>query len=637
MSQSQWKRRDLWLVVAIILWGASLRWAQLSAMTDMLNSDEAANGLDALSLIQSPRLVPFFSSYTGRESGWHYWLMPFLLAFGLRPLAIRLAATMIGILTLAAMYSLSKELLPRRAAVWTTAVLAILYWHIHFSQIGFRAILLPLLGALAMGLLLRAQRTNKLKVWLGAGIMLGLLAYTYFSARMWLGYAGLMLVYGAVREPQKRRGIVLAGGVTAVLALPLFLYTYFHPADSLGRIGEVSVLTVMGVINNGLAWLAAWFQLGDQNVMLNLPGRPILDWFLAIPFLVGLAGLWWAVKERWHSLWLVGLAILAALPSLLSDHAPHFLRAIGLVIPIAMIAGTGVYVLERFIQRYAGRIAVVLPLIWLLAAGIDVYETMATQWLNDPDLYEQMEVPLNEAASFIEAATPTDMPVYFVPLSRLRPTFLFQAAALAPRHVAAFASDACWVKTAVPALYVFLDENPSMYFQDWATTQIVQQGNGGEYLILSAMPNRLTSTSESIAIFGNALQVEPTDSLPHQISPGETVLIDLDFQALQPTNGEYKLFIHLYGTPSPYEGGPIWAQTDSPICPSYPMTLWQPFEMIQQQFPLALPADLPPGEYSIVIGLYTLDDGFRLSLTAPATNEWNHFELARMKVAEPEK
>jgi 4-amino-4-deoxy-L-arabinose transferase-like glycosyltransferase len=142
MTQSHWKRRDLWLVVAIILWGASLRWAQLSAMTDMLNSDEAANGLDALSLIQSPRLVPFFSSYTGRESGWHYWLMPFLLAFGLRPLAIRLAATMIGILTLAAMYSLSKELLPRRAAVWTTAGLAILYWHIQFSPIGFRAILL---------------------------------------------------------------------------------------------------------------------------------------------------------------------------------------------------------------------------------------------------------------------------------------------------------------------------------------------------------------------------------------------------------------------------------------------------------------------------------------------------------------
>ena len=646
MTELNWKKREiLWFMVAILLVGAFLRWAQLAAMAEMLNSDEAANGLDALSLIQSPRLTPFFSSYTGRESGWHYWLIPYLTTLGARPFSIRLAATMAGIMTLAAMYFLGREILPRRAALWSTAALAVLYWHVHLSHVGFRAILFPLIGSLEMGLLLRAYRINTLGAWLRAGIMLGLLPYSYFSARMWLGYAGLMLFYWGVRERSKRRGVLLAGGITAVLFLPLLLYTYLNPDASLSRIGEVSILSLEGITNNTLAWLRAWFHQGDQNVMLNLPGRPILDWFLGIPFLIGLACLWLVIKERWFIPWIAGLVILSVMPSLLSDHAPHFLRAIGLVVPVAFIVGTGVYSLERFLEKYVGRVSILLPLFWLLAASGTVYETFGEQWLNYPDLYDQMEVPINQAASFIEAAAPPETAVYYVSISRLNPTLLFRAAALAPRHVTAFDDNQCWVRTAVPAIYVLGTESQAAQFQaftTWANVKTLktsgdqtEAGSDGYTILLSTplktVDNR-TKTNDFTAIFGGALKLEPTTFLPDQFAAGDMILIDLSFQALQPVDREYNLFIHLYGTPSPYEGGKIWTQNDSPICQSYSMNLWQPYEIISQQFELPIPADIPLGDYTIVTGLYESQGGTRLPLTAPTPNQWNHFELQPIEV-----
>lgn len=629
MTEISAKKYDiLWLLVLLLLVGAALRWAQLHAVAGLLNSDEAANGLDALSLIQNPRLTPFFPTFTGRESGWHYWLVPFVLAFGLRPLAIRLAATMIGCLTLAAIYALGRELLPRRAALWSSGVLAVLYWHVHLSQIGFRAILMPLVGSLALAWLLRAHRTNRTVVWLGAGLLLGLLAYTYFSARLWLGYSGLLLVYWGMREADKRRGILLAGVVTAVLALPLFLYTTLNPGESLGRIGEVSVLSVAGVWHNSLTWLWAWFGQGDQNVMLNLPGRPILDWFTGVPFIIGLLTLWRSTRARWHPWWLIGLAGTAVLPSLLSDHAPHFLRAIGLVVPIALVVGTGLYHLEHQAARRIGGAACWLPLLLLLAAGLNTAEALS-RWLTHPELSEQMEFSLNEAAALAQAETGPDVPLYFSHVTRQNPTLLFWAAALAPRPVDAFNPTECWVQTAVPTLYLLNNT-----VQPQVESYEVVNRDETTQLVLTT-PDGRNNNPVPMANFGNSVHLTPATPLPRQAHPGDTLHLSLAFAADQPIAEVYSLFLHLVGVPSPYDGGPIWAQTDNPLCLSHPMTAWHSFETITQRFSLTLPDDLPPGKYTLVTGLYQPATGLRLPLTGPIQNEWNHFELTDLEVSQP--
>src|SRR4029079_4832652 len=122
--------RRLALITAILLLGAALRLHGLGAMLGMTHYDEAYYGVDALSLIETPRFTPFFPDNFGRESLWMYLLAPSLAVFGGGAFGLRIVAVFTGIVTLAAVYRLARELIGRRGAVWTLAALAVLFPHV---------------------------------------------------------------------------------------------------------------------------------------------------------------------------------------------------------------------------------------------------------------------------------------------------------------------------------------------------------------------------------------------------------------------------------------------------------------------------------------------------------------------------
>lgn len=127
-----------WGLLAVFLCGASLRWASLGPLSQMLHYDEAWYGADALSLIVHPRLTLFCANNLGRESGWMYWLIPFILAFGASIFALRLAVTCTALLTLAATARLGRELCGPDGGFWGAAALAVFYGHVHISQQALR-------------------------------------------------------------------------------------------------------------------------------------------------------------------------------------------------------------------------------------------------------------------------------------------------------------------------------------------------------------------------------------------------------------------------------------------------------------------------------------------------------------------
>src|SRR5688572_19811526 len=159
--------------VCILLAGSALRFQGVHTLTASRQYEEAYYAMDAATLLQQPRFVPFFPENYGRESAWMYVLAPFMAVFGYEAFGLRLAAALTGILTLAAVYRLGAEVFRSRwAALWTMAGLAVLYWHVHFSHLAWRALLFPCVGALAFALLWRARRTNRPVHWFAAGVLL---------------------------------------------------------------------------------------------------------------------------------------------------------------------------------------------------------------------------------------------------------------------------------------------------------------------------------------------------------------------------------------------------------------------------------------------------------------------------------
>jgi hypothetical protein len=74
--------------------------------------------------------------------------------------------------------------------------------------------------------------------------------------------------------------------------------------------------------------------------------------------------------------------------------------------------------------------------------------------------------------------------------------------------------------------------------------------------------------------------------------------------------GDYHTFIHLLGP-----DGQIVAQADAPpMQGQYPTLFWQMDEELLDSYVLQVPADVPPGEYLLRIGLYELATGQRLLL-----------------------
>jgi len=631
-----------WLVIAALLAGLFVRSAAFATMDNMLHYDEAYDGLASLSLLHSPRLTPFFPENLGRESGWPYLLTPFIATFGASPFAVRLASVMVGTLTIAAVYALGREVQGKHAAAFSAAALALLYWHMHLSHLALRAILFPLVGTLALAALLRSHRTHRLRHWAACGLALGFLGYTYFAAYLWILFALALIGWWFVRERADRRGILLALTLAALVIAPMVAYAAVHPHDVLNRPSGVSAFNSQEIWRNLQLWAGAWLSKGDTNAEFNLPGRPILDPWLAILFLAGLLGLAAVAEWRRYALWLAGLGLASVLPSVLSTQAPHFLRAIGLTVPIALVAGAGARAVERTLCRIIRTpLAALLPLALLVATGAIAYRDFHVRWLSHPEVFVLMEGHINQAISFIKSSVPRDMPVYFSPFSPTHPVLQFRSADLAPRHVGAFDSHYCQVMSDVPAIYVSL----TMYepeFQAalsrWADVTVLMQsrlpdGSPPRFTVYQALPRPGALQGQAPAIeFGGLLQVRSLETLPASVAPGDALRVRLGIRALQPLQREYSVFVHLYGDPTPYEGGRLWTQGDSWICASYPTTAWSEGETIVQDFALPIPADIPPGRYTVALGVYEAPSGPRLPITAPAPQQWDYYRLQEVQV-----
>ena len=86
---------------------------------------------------------------------------------------------------------------------------------------------------------------------------------------------------------------------------------------------------------------------------------------------------------------------------------------------------------------------------------------------------------------------------------------------------------------------------------------------------------------------------------PDALKPGGAE-ITLHWQPITRLGADYTTFVHLINA-----NGDKIAQSDHrPGGVYYPTSLWKPGETLIDKHTLALPADLGPGPYTLIVGLY---------------------------------
>jgi hypothetical protein len=92
------------------------------------------------------------------------------------------------------------------------------------------------------------------------------------------------------------------------------------------------------------------------------------------------------------------------------------------------------------------------------------------------------------------------------------------------------------------------------------------------------------------------------------VRPGDPLRLTLCWVCEAPLDQSFHVFVHLVT-----EGSPPVAQGDGPPAGGiYPTNEWIAGNLIPDSRILTLPDDLPPGRYSLLVGLYSYEDGERL-------------------------
>jgi len=367
-------RVDIAAVLILVCLAAFFRFHRLQEVPIGLWRDEAANGLEALRVLDGLHGV-FFGT---REPMFIYLVAVSVALLGRNPVAIRVVAAIVGTATIPVTYLLVKELLvstrlsARLVACLTSLWLATSYWHLNFSRLGFRGILLPLLATLSFYFLwrgwneltgVRQHRPSKptlTVVWFViAGLCLGLTFYTYTPSRF-LPFA-LLPFLGSATAPWWRRQqartdshtpvlpslsplIALAAlGLSCLLVLaPLGVHFLSDPASFFARSG-VSVFgadldepVAVVLAKNTVQQLAMFGFSADPNTRHDPAGRPAFDLVTLALFLMGVVVCirhWRKIPYLFILLWFSVML----LPAILTfPELPHYLRAIG-ALPVAYI------------------------------------------------------------------------------------------------------------------------------------------------------------------------------------------------------------------------------------------------------------------------------------------------------------
>ncbi len=97
--------------------------------------------------------------------------------------------------------------------------------------------------------------------------------------------------------------------------------------------------------------------------------------------------------------------------------------------------------------------------------------------------------------------------------------------------------------------------------------------------------------------------------------PGDTIHLTLFWQCLAEMEQSYTVFTHLVD-----EQGTLWGQKDNPpVDGLYPTTEWKASEVVRDQYDILISPDAPPDEYQIVVGMYLVETGARLTVEGEKT------------------
>jgi 4-amino-4-deoxy-L-arabinose transferase-like glycosyltransferase len=437
------KNRTLICLLIILAVAAFFRLWQLDSLPPSLWPDEAINANTALEILDSGKFQVFYPENHGRE-GLFFLLISFAFSvLGISIWSFKLVPAIAGIFTVLGQYLLAREIFGKKTiALLSAFFLAISFWHINFSRVGFRAIVTPLILVFSFYFFFRGLRTRKVWDFLLSGLIFGAGFHTYISFRLaalLLAFALIFWFFVSLKEKWSVKFFVFTSLLLLavfIVALPIGLYFLENPKDFMSRAMGVSVFEQINPIIESIKSFGTHLLMfnfaGDLNWRHNLSGFPQLSPAVGIFFLIGI---FWSIYQiiillknnqpsrlkRVGSLLFIFVWFFSLLlPSVLTvEGIPHALRTIGVIPAAYLFAGLGAYLVYGWAknkwQEKQMKVPVLKGVSFLLLFLMALFSFISyfVAWANSPQLEEAFTKRFSEVGKELNSL-PTETQKYVI-------------------------------------------------------------------------------------------------------------------------------------------------------------------------------------------------------------------------------
>ncbi len=291
------------LIGLIICAGAFFRLWQLDEIPPGIQYDEAHNGLDAVKAMENNDYKIFYSENNGRE-GLYINLLAFSFkAFGVNIHALKLVSVLFGIFTLLGFYLLLKQFrLSKLSVLLALFCLSFSFWHIIFSRLAYRGIMVPFLLVWIFYFFYKGLYTKKQNFrylfFILSGLLTGAGLHTYISFRvvplifvLIIGFYLFLYRKNFIKKYWK--SALLFFFAALLTAAPMIWFFYSEKDQLIGRSNQVSIfnqteMSSLKAFGKSLLYHLGSFSVhGDPNQRHNHLSYPVLPAAWGVLFIFG--------------------------------------------------------------------------------------------------------------------------------------------------------------------------------------------------------------------------------------------------------------------------------------------------------------------------------------------------------------
>ena len=643
-SSAQFLRKH-WRFLLILILAAVLRLGNLDLIE--FKGDEVRHLQRALQVVEEGHLpaVGGTASVGVRKPPLMRYLLVIPVSVSRDPRVASAFIVVLNVVAIVGCYYLTTRYFGKRAAVIASLLYAVNPWSIVYSRKIFTAdVLAPFTTLMLIGVCGALIRRQKGGITVAIVSLACLLLTTFSPAPLALVLAFLLIMYWRRVD---WKGVVLGGGIAVALFTPYLYYDYRH--------GFANIRGLLGGSTQGGGWstqalrFAAWIHSAfnfashaGKSYQAYMSGRLPLGWLdeaaiglFALSFVYMLIRIGRGLRRRQDVARHVILALWIAVPILFSIREPTGLHPHYFVViyPAGFVAMGVVADAMLEWEPTSKRLALLVRgTMWIIIGAIALWQVYVSQYtfafVAQNDTSGGYGLPFrftNQAAqSAIAAARDSgvdeiwvitegtspeydDMPVVFDYLlgPSVRSVFLGQGnikAMLLPADN--------------PAVYLITRDVPQVRRMIGTLggdeVAMVEFPGGEREARVYALPSCPTSEIAGLPAVVRSDRLDaglrllgydwPTTALTGEMAELTTYWI---FEDIPPSvyQEQHSLFNHLVRGK-----GKTWAQQDGIGLPERD---WREGYVLVNWFELALPSDLPPGNYYVLTGLYRLSDGKR--------------------------